>query len=199
MEEWRAISGYGGWYEVSSFGRIRSNDRTITDSRGRVYHIPGRDMKVSSSSGKVLHLRVQLCKSGTATRFLVHRLVAQAFIPNPEGYPLVRHLDDNPLNNHVSNLAWGTPKMNKADEIRNGNNANTNKTHCPQGHEYTADNVFSNSAKKTSRACRACKRTRDREAHHAKMKDPEYRAQWASKSREQRRKAKLRLATPTHT
>lgn len=192
MEEWRAIAGYEGFYEVSSSGRVRSKDRTITDSRGQVYRLPGRDMKVSSSGGGTLHQRVQLSKGGTAERFLIHRLVAQAFIPNPEGYPIVRHLDDNPLNNQISNLAWGTHRMNKADELRNGNNANANKTHCPQGHPYDADNVFSNSAKKTSRACRTCKRARDKEAHHERMKDPDYRAQWAAKSREQRRKAKLK-------
>lgn len=51
----------------------------------------------------------------------VHRLVAEAFCPNPRGYWLVRHLDDDPLNNRASNLVWGTPKENAADRTRNGN------------------------------------------------------------------------------
>ena len=49
-----------------------------------------------------------------------HRLVAEAYIPNPGNLPLVRHLDDNPLNNHISNLAWGTKSDNTFDGIRNG-------------------------------------------------------------------------------
>jgi len=52
---------------------------------------------------------------------LVHRLVAEAFVPNPEGYPIVRHLDDDPENNYYRNLAWGTQKDNRDDSVRNGN------------------------------------------------------------------------------
>ena len=50
-----------------------------------------------------------------------HRLIADAFIPNPDNYPIVRHLDDDPSNNDISNLAWGTPKDNFEDCVRNGN------------------------------------------------------------------------------
>ena len=58
-------------------------------------------------------------REGYREKVLVHRLVAEAFIPNPEGYPIVRHLDDDPENNYVENLAWGTHKDNSADCIRN--------------------------------------------------------------------------------
>lgn len=57
---------------------------------------------------------------GRGNRRLVHRLVAEAFIPNPNNLPLVRHLDDNPRNNRVENLAWGTQTDNMQDCVRHG-------------------------------------------------------------------------------
>lgn len=54
----------------------------------------------------------------------IHRLVAEAYIPNPENKPLVMHLDDNPLNNHVSNLRWGTHKENLESALLNGKTNN---------------------------------------------------------------------------
>ena len=60
-----------------------------------------------------------VCMDGD--KYLVHRLVAETFIPNPEGYPIVRHLDDDPNDNSIRNLAWGTSKDNREDSIRNGN------------------------------------------------------------------------------
>ena len=53
--------------------------------------------------------------------YLVHRLVAEAFLPNPHHYPIVRHMDDDPRYNYVGNLRWGTPLDNRIDCIRNGN------------------------------------------------------------------------------
>lgn len=66
------------------------------------------------------HLMVSLYVDGNRYKEYVHRLVAEAFIPNPEGYPLVRHLDDDPSNNSVENLAWGTQLDNVHDAIEHG-------------------------------------------------------------------------------
>lgn len=67
------------------------------------------------------YLRIRLQdKSGNRNRFAIHRLVAQAFLPKPEGCMMVRHLDDIKTNNHISNLAWGNARDNAADMIRNG-------------------------------------------------------------------------------
>lgn len=67
------------------------------------------------------HIDVSLLRNGIRCRRYMHRLVAEAFIPNPHNYPIVRHLDDYPDNNTVDNLAWGTSFDNVHDCISNGN------------------------------------------------------------------------------
>ncbi|GAA2851872.1 NUMOD4 domain-containing protein [Microbacterium arabinogalactanolyticum] len=106
LEVWLPIVGYEGLYEVSSQGRVRN---PLT---GRILR-PGRH----SPQG---HMRVALYRDGESKALAVSRLVAQAFVPNPEGYPLVRHLDGHPSNNHIQNLAWGDAAMNFADAVRHG-------------------------------------------------------------------------------
>lgn len=67
------------------------------------------------------HKYVKLSRrGGYSEKVLVHRLVAEAFVPNPDGYSVVRHLDDNPDENDYRNLAWGTQMDNRLDCIRNG-------------------------------------------------------------------------------
>lgn len=67
------------------------------------------------------HLIVRLYANGKPRKVYLHRLVAEAFLPPPaENQGIVRHLDDDPYNNHVSNLAWGTPKDNYRDAVLNG-------------------------------------------------------------------------------
>lgn len=113
-EEWRDIKGYEGYYQVSNMGRVRSLDRTIYNAR-----IKG-EKKVLHYKGKILSLGyrnkgywgVILTKSSKARSFAVHRLVAQAFIPNPQNYPQVNHKDENKENNCVDNLEWCDCKYN---------------------------------------------------------------------------------------
>lgn len=77
---------------------------------GRVFNNQNKEMKLDSSAR---YLRVQLiCQDGTVKKESVHRLVAKAFIPNPENKPDVNHIDGNKLNNHVSNLEWVTKSEN---------------------------------------------------------------------------------------
>lgn len=66
------------------------------------------------------HKYVELTNNGIKEKALVHRLMAEAFLPNPEGYPVVRHLNDDPRDNRLENLAWGTHLDNRNDMIRNG-------------------------------------------------------------------------------
>ena len=67
------------------------------------------------------HINVRFYEHGQTKEYYVHRLVAEAFVPNPHHYPYVRHLDDDPENNHADNLVWGTQKENHRDCVRNGN------------------------------------------------------------------------------
>lgn len=97
----------------------------------------------------------------------VHRLVLEAFVgPCPEGMTVGRHLDDDPNNNHISNLAWGTVSDNSKDKVRNGHHFNNlaamhlAKTHCPAGHPLSGENLYVYVTKEgfTERACRICRR-----------------------------------------
>lgn len=95
QEEWRMITGYEGLYEVSSLGKVRTIRRQGTDGRILKQH---RDRK-----GYCL---VSLCKNGKYKTCLVHRLVALAFIENPNGFPCINHKDEDKTNNHIHNLEW---------------------------------------------------------------------------------------------
>lgn len=120
MEEWRDIPGYEGYYQVSNIGRIKSLDRWIKRSDGKMHFERSRIMALSKSSNG--YLQVNLRKNGTFKRFNVHRLVALAFIPNPYNLPQVNHKDENKQNNCVENLEWCTVKYNMeySDVIKKG-------------------------------------------------------------------------------
>jgi len=117
-ERWVAITGFEGFYEVSSQGRVKSLDRVI-DARNHPKQsqrvMRGRliAQKTNKQSGRD-YRRKQVClsKNGKDYTFNVARLVAQAFIPNPFNYPFVLHLDDDATNNNVANLQWGTHNEN---------------------------------------------------------------------------------------
>lgn len=102
MEEWKDIKGYEGKYQVSSCGRVKS----LSNNKTRKERIlkPNIDNKGYKT--------VCLCMNGNVKRFLIHRLVAIAFIPNPNNCPIINHMDENSKNNHVSNLEWCTYKYN---------------------------------------------------------------------------------------
>ena len=110
MEEWRDVEGFLG-YEVSDQGKVRSyaNNR----------HGPNLKEPHLLRPVKNRHGYDTVCL-GRGNRRLVHRLVANAFIPNPDDSPIVRHLDDNPSNNHVGNLVWGTQIDNMQDCVKHG-------------------------------------------------------------------------------
>ncbi len=113
-EEWRDIEGFEGYYQVSSFGRIRSVDRFVYNKGN------SGENKYSFYKGKVMrqgrrkkgYLGITLSKGNKNKSFLVHRLVANAFIPNPYNLSQINHKDENPANNHVDNLEWCSPKYN---------------------------------------------------------------------------------------
>lgn len=169
LEEWRDIAGYEGSYQVSNLGNVRSVDRIIIFRNGRSRFYNGAPLRISKfKTGK---LYVNLWANGIGNKRQVHRLVAEAYLPNPDGYPVVRHLDDNSEHNNVENLAWGTHSENVADAIRNGLHVNSNKTHCKYGHELAGENlsvILKNNGRQTRR-CRICLRRRDREYRKGKI------------------------------
>ena len=103
-EIWKPVIGYEGLYEVSSYGRVRSLDRYVK-GKGESYWL--RKGKVlSPEKNKDGYLLVSLCCNGKRYLRTVHRLIAQAFIPNPDNLPEVNHLDEDKTNNRVDNLEW---------------------------------------------------------------------------------------------
>lgn len=112
-EEWRPLKEFDGSYEVSSFGRVRSLDRMIADGRPGVALkrlLRGRIMATTPNNHG--YLCVYICKDGKKYCKRVHRLVAEAFIPNPENLPQINHKDENKKNNKVDNLEWCTAEYN---------------------------------------------------------------------------------------
>lgn len=102
--EWKLIEGFDGVYSVSNYGEVRNNKT-------------GKLMKPRKN--ETGYLRINLTKNGKPKCMRVHRLVAQAFIPNPENKPEVNHIDFNRENNCVSNLEWVTNQENTQYSVCN--------------------------------------------------------------------------------
>lgn len=102
------------------------------------------------------YARAALYRDGRYFHRLVHRLVAEAFIPNPKRLPIVLHGPKGVSDNSVENLSWGTHKENQLDRIRDGTDTRTNKTHCVNGHEYTEETTYWN-PKSGNRSCKICR------------------------------------------
>ena len=105
-EVWRDVKSFEGLYEVSNKGNVRSVDRI--NHIGRRYS--GRTLRPGYSANG--YLQVQLCENGIRKNKYIHRLVAEAFIPNPNNFPEVNHMDEVKDNNDVRNLEWCTSEYN---------------------------------------------------------------------------------------
>ena len=105
MEQWAEIAFGGGRYSVSSNGQVRNNttDKILSQ-------------QIQNSGYYLVHLNFK----GARKAMTIHRLVALAFIPNPDGKTMVDHVDCNKLNNHISNLRWATPFENGQYAVANG-------------------------------------------------------------------------------
>ena len=110
---WKPIVGYEDCYEVSNIGKIRSIDRIIGGNRNRIR----KGQLISPQHSASGYLQVRLCKFGKSKTYKVHRLVAQAFIPNPDNKPCVDHKNTNRKDNRECNLRWVTPKENSNNPL----------------------------------------------------------------------------------
>ena len=133
-EYWKPVLDYEGLYEVSNWGRVKSLN----------YIHSGKEKILKPVTTKNGYLRVVLCKNGKKKTFLVHRLVAEAFIPNPNNLPQVNHKDENKLNNNVENLEFCDNKYNSNFGTRNERiiAKNTNGKRSKKVYQYTLDGQF---------------------------------------------------------
>ena len=116
-EVWRDITGYEGYYQVSSEGRVKSLERTIIKKDGRKQTVKERISKpVIDRYG---YLLVSLYAGGKQKNHTVHRLVCEAFHENPDYKPQVNHINEIKTDNRASNLEWATARENSNFGTRN--------------------------------------------------------------------------------
>ena len=146
-EQWIPI--YNNLYSVSNLGNVKANERNIETKTG-IRHYKEKILKPEITRDG--HLRVVLCEAGKSKKVFVHRLVAEAFIPNPNNLPIINHKDENPSNNMVSNLEWCTVSYN------NNYNKRNEKIGDEEGHDisvYDKDNKYIESFPSITKAAKA--------------------------------------------
>lgn len=126
-EIWQALPGVTG-VEVSTFGRVRTLDRMIS-SENRTYSKKGRVLKQCDKGNGYFIVSIKV--DGKQTSKLVHRLIAQTFIPNPDNLPEINHKDCDKTNNSVENLEWVTHEENIAYRDKLGHTAKNNAPKSP--------------------------------------------------------------------
>lgn len=104
IEKFKPVKGYAGIYEISNLGRVKSLSRVVErkDGNTRVTE----DRIILPFLTKCGYHQIVLCKDGVRKKYYIHRLVANAFIENPNKLPIINHKDENKLNNRVDNLEW---------------------------------------------------------------------------------------------
>lgn len=158
-EIWKPVVGYEGRYEVSNIGRVRSVERVVQGGR-----TPTAFRKVPEKMRALTvnvdgHVRVTLHKDAKRKIHFVHALMLAAFVgPRPDPESEIRHLNGDPSDNRIENLAYGTHAENVADMMRHGTHRNSRKTHCNHGHEFNAQNTYIRPD--GNRDCKVCAKAR---------------------------------------
>lgn len=116
MEIWKDIKGYEGLYQVSNLGRVKACEKRWVSHHNSILYHTERILKPLDNHG---YLRVSLCKNNHYKKYPIHRLVADAFIPNPLNKPFINHKNFDRTNNRVENLEWVNHKENMEYSSKN--------------------------------------------------------------------------------
>lgn len=133
VEEWKDIEGYEGLYQVSDWGRVKSLERFVKNGNG-YRKIKEKILKTYLAGTEKDYYYIKLRKNGVPKHFLIHRLVAETFIPNDGNKPQVDHKEGNKNDNSMWSLQWAT-------QSENINNPNTKQYNNPKNsknlYQYT--------------------------------------------------------------
>ena len=141
MEKWKDIKGYEGLYQVSDEGRVKSVERIVNAGK-RIFNFKSKLLKPIFIKN---YYSVHLSKNNKTKMVRIHRLVAEAFISNPDKLPCVNHKDEKTTNNKVENLEWCSPKYNNNYGTHNKkiSEAMINKPeYSKQVYQYTIDGIL---------------------------------------------------------
>lgn len=119
MEEeiWADIKGYEGLYKISNYGNVKSLER-YKKNHSKMAKVEEKDMKPYLNNNGYLY--VNLNKNGICKHIYIHRLLMEAFVPNPNNYSCINHRDGNKLNNSLTNLEWCSYSYNNKEAYRLG-------------------------------------------------------------------------------
>ena len=142
-EEWRPVKGYEGLYEVSNLGRVRSIERYVSYVSSKCgkpftakYHV--KEHIVKQGSRKDGYADVPLSRNGVTVQACVHRILAEAWIPNPNNYTFVNHIDMDATNNSISNLEWTSPGQNTTHAVQHYRNPQSIPIYCQETNKIYA-------------------------------------------------------------
>jgi hypothetical protein len=141
QEIWKAVADSNGIYHISSYGRVKS------------YKF-GREVILKLVVTSTGYLKINTCTKGKRKTEKIHRLVAKAFIANPENKPEVNHKDGNKLNNHIDNLEWTTHKENQQHAWDNGLCESTRVANIKRQSKPVIDIVTKNKYDSLKLACK---------------------------------------------
>lgn len=137
VEIWKDIEGFDGVYKISNTGYVKSTRNTIGRKIVGEHILKGR---LDVYGYKRVHLRYK----NISKEYAVHRLVAQAFIPNPENLPTVNHKDEKKLNNNVSNLEWMTFEDNNNYGSKHRRTSLSHRKRAKTIYQFTKEGVLVN-------------------------------------------------------